>query len=233
MHDAALGLYGLTPSGFAQFSRETLPVETRLDQFCDPSGALDLSSRPPDSRMIGTCRDYALLMTGLLRAQGVPARVRCGFAAYLTAGRYDDHWICEAWSVDDRRWQRIDAQLDGRHRSALSIRFDQSDLPAGQFLTSDQAWRAVRAGEHDAALFNAGSENRGAWFIWVNLARDYLALCKQETSYWDRWREAPEEARHPTDSLIAWADDLAAEISAKAEHADRAEDPNWPGPPFW
>ncbi len=233
MHDAALDLYALTASDFARFSRETLPVEARLDQFCDPSGVLDLSTRPPASRMIGTCRDYALLMTGLLREHGVAARVRCGFAAYLTAGKFDDHWICQAWNAEDQRWQMIDAQLDERHRSVLSIEFDHLALPDGQFLTADQAWKAVRARMHDANLFSAGEANSGEWFIWVNLARDYLALCKQETSDWDRWREASHTARQSSESLTAWADELAAEIAAKAEDPARACNPQLPGLPFW
>ncbi|MCP5084319.1 MAG: transglutaminase domain-containing protein [Alphaproteobacteria bacterium] len=233
MHDAALSLYGVDPSNFARFSRETLAVEHRLDQFCASSGALDLSATPPDSRMVGTCRDYALLMAGLLRAHGLPARVRCGFAAYLTPGTFDDHWICQAWHTRDQRWQIIDAQLDERHRSALSIRFNHLDLPDDQFLNAGQAWQAVRAGMHDAGLFNAGAAACGEWVIFVNLARDYLALCKQETSDWDRWREAPEAARRLNERLIAWADDLAAESAAKAVDGERARDPGLPGPPFW
>lgn len=186
MHDGALPLYGLEASQFACFSRQTLSVEMRLDQFCDPSGALDLAVRAPESRMIGTCRDYALLMTGLLRQHGVAARVRCGFAAYLSVGTFDDHWICQAWSPEDRRWQIIDAQLDERHRRAYGIGFDHLDVPADQFLTAERAWEVVRAGTHDAALFNAGAGASGEWLMCVNLARDCLALRKQETSPWDR-----------------------------------------------
>ncbi len=70
MHDAALALYELNAADFSRFSRQTLSVEDRLDQFCASDGTLDLSGRPPAQRMIGTCRDYALLLTGLLRHQG-------------------------------------------------------------------------------------------------------------------------------------------------------------------
>ncbi len=233
MHDAALPLYELEALNFTRFSRETLSVEKRLDQLCTLSGELDLSPRAPESRMIGTCRDYALLMTGFLREHGVAARVRCGFAAYLTPGKFDDHWICQAWSDEDQRWLTIDAQLDERHCKALSIRFDPLDVPDGQFLDAGQAWQAVRAGRRDAALFNAGAAACAEWFMFINLARDYLALCKQETSDWDRWREAGQEARQSNAQRMAWADDLAAESTAKAVDGERARNLQLPGSPFW
>ena len=141
--------------------------------------------------------------------------------------------ICEAWNAEDGRWQQIDAQLDERHRCAFSIRFDHLDLPQDHFLDAGKAWQAVRAGRHDAALFNAGAAAADTWLICVNLARDYLALSKQETSDWDRWREAPEEARRPGESLLAWADGLADEIAAKAADGGRAPRPELPGAPFW
>ncbi len=233
MHDRALPLYGLEAADFARFSRQTLAVESRLDQFCRPGGALDLSARGPAERMIGTCRDYALLLTGLLRHHGVAARVRCGFAAYLSVGRFDDHWVCQAWRPDERRWQTIDAQLDGRHREAHGVSFDHLDVPDGQFLTAEVAWQAVRTGAECAESFTAGASAHGAWLLCVNLARDFLALGKQETSEWDRWREAPEVARQTGEDLMGWADRLAAEIAAKAADPARPRDPRLPGAPFW
>ena len=221
MHDAALALYALGAAAFARFSRQTLSVETRLDQFRRSDGQLDLSARPPGQRMIGTCRDYALLLTGLLRHQGTAARVRCGFAAYFTAGRFDDHWICEVW--DGARWQRVDPQLDERHLAHYDISFDPMDLPEGQFLTAGEAWQAMRAGRYEAHLFNAGAAHSGEWLMAVNLARDCLALRKQETSEWDRWREAPEEARILGEERLAWADRLA----------ECPGDEELPGRPFW
>ncbi len=221
MHDAALILYELDASDFARFSRQTLSAEARLDQFRDAGGELDLSPRAPSDRMIGTCRDYALLLTGLLRHQGTAARVRCGFAAYFTAGRFDDHWICEVW--EGTRWRRIDAQLDDRHLAHYAISFDPMDLPEGQFLTAGEAWQAMRTGRYEAHLFNAGAAHSGKWLMAVNLARDCLALRKQETSEWDRWREAPEAARALSEERLAWADRLA----------ECPDDAALPGKPFW
>src|SRR5207302_1364717 len=35
--------------------------------------------RPPNLRVVGTCRDYAVLLCSMMREQGRPARVRAGF----------------------------------------------------------------------------------------------------------------------------------------------------------
>lgn len=233
MHDTGPALYGLEISNFPESSRDTLSAEKRLDQFCNAAGALNLARREPEARRIGTCRDFALLMTGLLRVHGVASRVRCGFAAYFTEHMFDDHWICEVWCPKAQRWQIVDAQLDDAHRRAYAIAFDPLHVPRDLFLTADQAWQAVRTGRMDPSLFKAGDAARGAWMICVNLARDYLALCKQETSDWDRWRDTPEPARTANAELMSWADGLAAEIAAKAEDGRRPQSAQYPGAPFW
>ena len=48
----------------------------------------------------------------MLRHRRIPARLRCGFAAYFDRGRWEDHWICEYWRPAEGRWCRVDAQLD-------------------------------------------------------------------------------------------------------------------------
>jgi hypothetical protein len=40
--------------------------------------------RPPEKKLAGNCRDFALMLCAILRHQGVPARARCGFGTYFT-----------------------------------------------------------------------------------------------------------------------------------------------------
>ena len=47
----------------------------------------------------------------------------------------------------------------------------------------------VVSGDAAPAQFGHG-DAAGTWFLWVNLARDYLSLMGQETSLWDGWRIA-------------------------------------------
>ena len=80
----------------------------RVEEMLD--GILELDPRPlstaraPDRRLAGRCDHYARLLVAVLRAQGVPARVRCGFAAYVNPGWFEDHMVYERWSADEQRW---------------------------------------------------------------------------------------------------------------------------------
>ncbi|MFL7809246.1 MAG: transglutaminase-like domain-containing protein, partial [Anaerolineae bacterium] len=68
--------------------------------------------RPYEHKLVGNCRDFSVVLTAMLRHQGVPARARCGFGTYFTPGRYEDHWVCETWDAAQSRWVLVDAQLD-------------------------------------------------------------------------------------------------------------------------
>lgn len=189
VHIDCLELYQLSPEDFSMLSRTTLPVEEKLNNIFELYDKPLSISRPPSRRAIATCRDYALMICAFLREKSIPARVRCGFAKYFAAGRYEDHWVCEYWNSDERGWAFADAQLDEEHRASLSIDFDSSDLPHGQFVTAAHAWQMYRESVADSDLFGHGNA-KGEWFLRVNLARDALALCKRETSGWDAWRDA-------------------------------------------
>lgn len=190
LHDHFGGLlYGPPPPGFAAASRVTLPVAARLDAVLAAEPKPLSETRAPFARQVGTCRDFALLLAAFLRAQGRPARVRCGFANYFEAGRWEDHWVCEYRNGES--WIFADAQLDAAHRDHLGIAFDPAALPAGRFRPAQEIWRACKAGEIDPATCGHGEEAAGAWFLQVNLQRDCLALEDCLVSQWDAWREVP------------------------------------------
>lgn len=230
IHDAGLHLYGLTVADFAGASRATRPVSERLAAALGRGALTD--RRPPVERIFGTCRDYALLLTAFLRHQGVPARVRCGFARYFRPGFHEDHWICEHWLAGDRRWARADAQMDAAHRARLGIDWDITDLPDGMFLTAGEAWRLVRTGAADPAGFGHGSVG-GEWFIRVNLARDLLALGKQEVSDWDSWRDAAPASPRLDDGARSWCDAVAVAGGQVDRNPDAVTTGAGRMEPFW
>ncbi|HMJ78170.1 MAG TPA: transglutaminase-like domain-containing protein [Iamia sp.] len=142
--------------------------------------------RPAERRVVGTCRHFAVMATAFLRAIGVPARARCGFATYFVAPQKVDHWIVEYWSPEDRRWIRIDPEYVGRDTPGAAR---AEDLLPGEFLTAGEAWQLVRSGQEDAALFGVfGTENWGAGEIRGNAMRDLASLVdKVEMLPWDVW----------------------------------------------
>lgn len=187
-------LYGPPPADYVVLSRDTLPVSQRLSAILASESGPISRARPPFERSTGTCRDFALLLCSMLRHRSVPARVRCGFAAYFSPGSYEDHWICEYWKADEQRWARADCQLDDPHQTTLSIDFDITDVPREQFVSPWQAWRMCESDTADPTLFGHGA-NAGRWFLQVNLVRDLLSLHKREVSPWDSWRDAPKQSR--------------------------------------
>ena len=174
-----------------------VPV-SRLDSFHTRSAAemtahiLGLNAapfavaRPVEQRMVGNCRYFSTLSCALLRRAGIPARARCGFADYFEPGRHVDHWVTEYWDRAERRWVRIDAQLDSLQRAAIQPAFDTEDQPPGRFLPGGEAWQRCRRGEADPATFGI-LDMWGLWFVQSNVVRDLAALNKVELLPWDVW----------------------------------------------
>src|SRR6266436_4573583 len=144
LHADWAALYGVPDTGL---SRETLPVAERMKLA---------KQMLPAKKTPGTCRDFALMLCSILRLRGMPARVRCGFAIYFTSNPFEDHWVCEYWNDEARRWVLADAQIDELQRKHLGIDFDTTDLPPGKFFNAGQAWSMWRAGKAEAMAFGHG-----------------------------------------------------------------------------
>ena len=234
VHSDYLHLYGLGDDAFRDYSRKTRSLAECIGDV-QAAGGLELEARKPyASRLPATCRDYAVVLCGLLREKSFPARVRCGFARYFLQGRFEDHWICEYAEVQG--WRICDAQLDDEHRAYLGIDFDPAYVPREQFWTAERAWMAWRRGDVDAAAFGHG-EAVGPRFLAINLARDFLALTGREMSVWDAWRQALPWCAELTDAQVAVGDALATAI---ADGADAGKMPALPEEvasealrPFW
>jgi hypothetical protein len=106
-----------------------------------PIGALRL----PDKRVVGICRHFSTMMAAFLKRKGIPARARCGFAAYFEPGRHVDHWVTEYWNAAESRWVLVDAQLDSLQREAVKADFDPLDVPRDRFLVAGDVWQQYRA----------------------------------------------------------------------------------------
>ena len=208
IHTDWLAAYGVNASDFDRVSRDTLPVADRLALVLERDARPLTVRRSPAQRTVGTCRDFALVLCGLLRSKGVSARLRCGFADYFTDG-WEDHWVCEYWERKTQCWRLSDPQLDDVLKGKCSIAFDPTDIPRDKFLTAGEAWAACRAGERNPELFGHGA-TKGLWFMKVNVVRDHYAVNNRETSDWDRWRDAPKSKRVVSEQDCAVLDAIAA-----------------------
>jgi hypothetical protein len=211
VHVSRAASYGL-PSG-TPMSRDTLVVADRLKLTQALSCGSLLDHRAADKRSFGTCRDFALVLCSMLRHQSVPARIRCGFATYFTAGPYQDHWICEYWSASASRWIRLDAQLDAPQRDRLAITCDCGDLQDEAFVSAGQAWTLARSGRVSPEAFAHGDAG-GWWFLRVNVHRDLFALTNQCMSRWDSWRLSTPATKALRPADMAAVDRLVAQSEA-------------------
>ena len=74
----------------------------------------------------GICFDYAALMTGMLRSQGVPCRLVVGYAgtvyhAWISVWTAESGWIDGAIYFDGVSWQRMDPTFASSGKQSQSI----------------------------------------------------------------------------------------------------------------
>ncbi len=167
-------------------------------------------ARPVEKRLIGVCRHFVVLLAAMLRAKGIAARVRCGFGTYFNPGYFEDHVVCEVWSVTERRWLLVDPQFDEIWKKALKIDHDVLDVPRDRFLTAADAWTLCRADKADPQRFGIfKGDLRGLWFVAANLVHDVAALNKMELLRWDVWGGMRGPGQPLTDDQLAFFDRLA------------------------
>jgi len=186
VHPFLAHLYGLAPAALRHDELEIRPAAAMIDRILTLDARPLGEPRPPERRVVGNCRHFTVLLCAFLRAQGVPARARCGFAAYFDAASFVDHWVCEVWDAARGSWCLVDAQIDAVQRQALGIEFDPLDVPRSHFLVAGDAWQRCRAGRADPQHFGI-MDLRGLWFVRGNLVRDLAALAKRELLPWDGW----------------------------------------------
>ena len=184
--------------------------------------------RPVAERVQGCCRDHTLLSVAALRAHGVPARSRVGFAGYLSRDDWHhDHVIVEAWL--DGAWRRFDPEFDA--------------TPAGPaFETAAEVWLGHRRGELDVERYGvaAGLGLGGDWFVHGYVIAEVAHRFGDELLLWDQWgamtgdlATAPPDRIELVDEvagLLVQADggDVDAERTLLARY--RADDRLHPGP---
>jgi transglutaminase-like putative cysteine protease len=156
--------------------------------------------REVTNRIVGCCRDFAVLFTSMARSRGIPARVRVGFANYFAAfpsPLWIDHTIAEYWAPEEHRWRLVDPEQTPALVRENRIRFDVTDIPRDRFLVGGLAWQSCRQGKSDANDFGVESKGqpRALWFVRSRLLLDIAALNRIEVLLWDSWTDSSPVAR--------------------------------------
>jgi GNAT superfamily N-acetyltransferase len=175
IHPGSLGKFRKElPPGAQSEDAKFISVRQTLAGLKDRNRAGLVMARPPRQRLLVSCRNHALLLASIMKHRGVPARVRVGFAEYVSdrKGKYVDHWICEVWHEGEQRWMFVDPDTQ------------MVDFPREQFKLAGDVWLAARRGFTDPKLY-------GVWRWWgydqirQNLIHDFGACLGVEPSYWE------------------------------------------------
>lgn len=167
-------------------------------------------AREPAARVGARCHAFSRVTVALLRAVGVPARARCGFATYFLPGYHEDHWVAEYWDAERNSWHMADAQLDATWRELIGFAGSALDVDDTQFVTAGHAWQAWRRGELDAARCGLSAiGEHGAHWMAHNLRLDLASLNKVEMLPWDVWGAGWEPGEEPAPHVVDLFDQVA------------------------
>ncbi len=181
------------------------------------------ASREPQERLVGNCRDYALLLVSMLRHQGVPARMRSGVARYFYPKEremLEDHFICEFWNDVEDRWQRVDPQVDDVQREVLKTNLDMTDLPDSQFLDAGESYYELKSEKVKPERIGI-FEFRGCQYVHYKLVSDLACINSVEVLPWESWgiidRIDSKKLSQEDEHLL---ERIAKVLSALREHPD-------------
>jgi len=94
------------------------------------------------------CREQAILLASILKAKGIPARVRSGFAEYVNSyeKRAGDHWITEYYNAKEEKWTLVDADMyfNDDILKEYNIDFNLLDIPREKFIFGAEAYLGLR-----------------------------------------------------------------------------------------
>lgn len=189
----------------------TRRIELIIERIVELDDRPLTESRTHDRRFVGSSRDYAVLLTSMLRYVGIPARTRCGFARYLGLEMHYDHWVCEYWTEREQRWVRVDAEMLGAtERSLHPIHFDPLDVPHTQFLPAGKAWQMCRVWKADPHRYGRHRGDCGLGYIASQVVRDLACLNKVELLPRDTWELAHSALDYLWDRDLRLLDSVAA-----------------------
>lgn len=136
--------------------------------------------REVKDRVVITCRYVSVLLASILKAKGIPARCRSGYADYFLRQRgdvYYDHWIVQYYNKDECRWVNVDAD------NIYKVSFNQWDFPDKEFKWIARVWLDVRAGDDDCKRYIHGSRLNNLENLAYALFFYFHALMNDEISY--------------------------------------------------
>ena len=147
-------------------------------------------ARPPQLRLLSSCRNFAVLYCSFLRHKGIAARVRTGFSHYLFGGT-QDHVLTEYWDNAAVRWKLADTRLISAYRRKAKVpeTLEALDVQAPHFYLAGDIWLRCQYSQDQPSRYGYGliRSIRGLRHIQDKVIQDLAALNKMELLPWDCW----------------------------------------------
>ncbi|MFC2088535.1 transglutaminase domain-containing protein [Calditrichota bacterium] len=132
-----------------------------------------IENRKPDERLVVACVHHSMLLASILRYQGIPVRIRAGFAKYI--GDNEDikvsHVICEIWDQKINKWIMVDPDRK-------KVNFSRSE-----FEFSYETWYRIRNNKLGESKYISRYGNVVPATIHL-LIHDLSYLIGEEKPYW-------------------------------------------------
>lgn len=162
-------------------------ASTMLDRIFSIDTSPLSQARPAERRLLGTCRDTAVLLCAFLRHHGWAARVRFGFAHMLhqRAKPLHNHAVVEYWNGDE--WLLAESRMP--YVRGSDVPFEAHEMPRELFTFGGEAWRQMINGERPAPAFTDYrlGEHPSAWLVRSFALYDLASLAGYEPLMWDQW----------------------------------------------
>ena len=153
------------------------------------------------------CREQAILLASILKAKGIPARARSGFAPYISDGTTAfDHWITEWFDEKSGRWILTDADC-----CEEKIDFDPFDFSRDRFIFGAQAYLGLRKGNFKTEQIRHASNppTYGIKAALWGMFFDFHSLMNDEIFFWHKPRYLEECNYDLSEQQYKELDDLA------------------------
>ncbi len=175
--------------------------------------------REDKHRIIVTCRYASVLLASILKAKGYMARVRSGFAPYVTGKEpYHDHWIVQYYEKEQGKWINVDTDvLDG-----FFPEYKNTNIPNEAFIFAADAWLDVRSGRKKVEEFLHGNMPVDLAMLARTVFFDFHALMNDEISYlfFPTYIDQDKEFYNLTPDDLKEIDDLALLLKNPDENFD-------------
>jgi len=195
-HYADQSLYGYTIPTEQYVELDYRFVQNKLNKILSKSSAPLSVERPHSQKVLGICRDSALIICAVLRSRGIPARLRCGFNTYYLPKLFLDGFCLEYYDSACARWRLVDTRTTQAyiHYFHLAIDFDLTDLSEKQYIPAALAWKMCRSGCADPNRFGSRGYY-GLDYIRNKVIQDLVLMNKQEILIWDIWENKVSDAK--------------------------------------